>query len=290
MILTDETLWVVDHDEPRVGALEPRSGKLRRVVGATGSGPGEWRGPLSLAGVDSGRLYVFDGTQRNLSRLSRLGALEVQTTLEGLPLPTQVCLLGGPHLLSSQSIVKRAIHILTFDAKRSVIVHDQLLPFPELASAGIVGSQVQLRPTDRGCALAPLYGNAVVRVASDGSLNAPIQMIESVPIPLEVSRPVGGGRTSRTVAKGTVRGVLAVAELTSHLVVAFAGASAQRGRILDFYDVATGRYSGSLLFSETVRSLASRNNTLIIQSEDETGVVNFFAFRLGDSTKVERTQ
>jgi hypothetical protein len=66
-LATDDALIVVDQDGPNLKVFDRAEGSLRGVVGGPGDGPGEFRRPLAIVPLDSGRYAIFDQGKRVLS-------------------------------------------------------------------------------------------------------------------------------------------------------------------------------------------------------------------------------
>jgi tripartite motif-containing protein 71 len=57
---SDGKIYVADTDHGRIAVLQPETGACIRAFGRTGGGPGEFRGPVSLASDGNGGLWVAE--------------------------------------------------------------------------------------------------------------------------------------------------------------------------------------------------------------------------------------
>ena len=62
----DENIYITDYQDQDIKIFDP-SGKYIKTIGAKGDGPGEFRGILSVAVTEEGKLVVLDGAARRTS-------------------------------------------------------------------------------------------------------------------------------------------------------------------------------------------------------------------------------
>ena len=62
----DENIFITDYQDQDIKIFDP-SGKYIKTIGAKGDGPGEFRGILSVAVTEEGKLVVLDGAARRTS-------------------------------------------------------------------------------------------------------------------------------------------------------------------------------------------------------------------------------
>jgi hypothetical protein len=95
--LTDGRWLITDQDHLK---LYDRSGRLERVIGRKGSGPGEFRHILSACELRDGSIQVLDRQQRRISRFTATGR-HVSTTAVSEPLEFDGCFSDGTLLVRS---------------------------------------------------------------------------------------------------------------------------------------------------------------------------------------------
>ncbi|MCU0648842.1 MAG: hypothetical protein MUF00_12645, partial [Gemmatimonadaceae bacterium] len=78
------TIVVVDRDAPAVVFIGP-DGRVRRRVGRSGSGPGEYRSPELIGACAPGRVFVFDRMQQRVTVLDTAGRVERSQVLTAEP-------------------------------------------------------------------------------------------------------------------------------------------------------------------------------------------------------------
>ena len=67
--------------------------------------------------------------------------------------------------------------------------------------------------------------------------------------------------------------------MSDYTVIGFAGATAFKRRLLDFYATKTGGYVGSYILDGEVRSITAVGNRLAVISEDQVGLFRLDIFR-----------
>jgi hypothetical protein len=109
----DGVLALADVSEGNVKLFEP-DGRLRRIIGRKGRGPGEFISPRHPAFAPDGRLLVVDGQLGRLSRFTPVGDLEETVALEaGFPIMGFHLLPDGRYAISAPSSSKgRMIHLV----------------------------------------------------------------------------------------------------------------------------------------------------------------------------------
>lgn len=109
----DGVLALADVSEGNVKLFTP-DGRLRRIVGRKGRGPGEFVSPRHPAFMPDGRLLVVDGQLGRLTRFSADGELEHTVALEaGFPVMGFHLLPDGRYAVSAPSSSKgRMIHLV----------------------------------------------------------------------------------------------------------------------------------------------------------------------------------
>lgn len=109
----DGILALADVSEGNVKLFTP-DGRLSRIVGRKGRGPGEFIAPRHLAFAPDGRLFVVDGQLGRLSRFTSSGDLEQTVALEaGFPITGFHLLPDGQYVVAAPSSRRgRTIHVV----------------------------------------------------------------------------------------------------------------------------------------------------------------------------------
>jgi hypothetical protein len=109
----DGILALADVSEGNVKLFAP-DGRLHRILGRKGQGPGEFIAPRHLAFGPDGRLLVVDGQLGRLSRFTPDGNLEQTVTLEaGFPVMGFHLLPDGRYAVAAPSSSKgRMVHLV----------------------------------------------------------------------------------------------------------------------------------------------------------------------------------
>ena len=109
----DGILALADVSEGNVKLFAP-DGRLHRILGRKGQGPGEFIAPRHLAFDPDGRLLVVDGQLGRLSRFTPDGNLEQTVTLEaGFPVMGFHLLPDGRYAVAAPSSRKgRMVHVV----------------------------------------------------------------------------------------------------------------------------------------------------------------------------------
>jgi hypothetical protein len=116
----DGVLALADVSEGNVKLFEP-DGRLRRIIGRKGKGPGEFVSPRYLVFRPDGGLIVVDGQLGRLSQFSSGGELETTLPLDaGFPIQSFHVLPDGRYVVSAPSSRKGHMLHLVDTAGRTV--------------------------------------------------------------------------------------------------------------------------------------------------------------------------
>ena len=276
-----ERLYAVDGLNNRVTAFDARSGRILWSTGRRGSGPEELSGPDAVAAVSSG-LIVSDPGNMRLARLDTDGRFHEPVPLRNA-FPSALCELKDGSLLLPSSFAKTAF--LRVDTSGRVLQEIDS-PWPDLREGTVSYRVFRLAPTpDGGCIAALELGRGFARF--DGSrFLPPHRYVERFDLP-EITRgsqmvTLAGGRKVRQFTErvvGTRGGVLGIAVVDSLLAVGFAGETAHRGRVIDFYDWRTGEYRHSCRTPFPVGQMAAAEGTFFFLNETPEGYATILAAR-----------
>ncbi len=283
MYADSAALWIVDFSPARVVMLDAARGNTRRVVGRIGRGPGEWVGPLILLGRRRKEIGVFDSNLRRSSWMSEGTALLYQEPLNPGAGAGSACVLGDNGFLASTIARPNSTRLVRVSGSVPPVNSVSELPWPALRLIPAVASQVRMQATNDGCLVFPLYASGLARYDRSGTLTDTIHLIESSPSTVVDERKVTQGNAF-SVATGSAHGVNAAAHFGPLLVVAFGGRSAQRERLLDFYDWSTKQYVGSLKTALDVNRIAATASMLYLQMLDDDGLYRLQALRIVSRT------
>lgn len=277
-------LLVIDYSPASVVLFDATTGKLVRVIGKVGRGPGEWIGPLSIIGRRGREIGVYDSGLRRMTWIASSNASLRQEAIRGVSLSANACALSDDTNLYSFMARANATQIARSTSGSSTAITTEL-PWLSLRQETHVVSQVQLAQTNEGCLVFSRFATGLARYDRAGMLLDTIGLIETIPVPKVVVEKVARG-TSYGLASGIPQGVIGAARLGSYLVVAFGGRTKQRDRLLDFYDWTTGKYVGSLKTAYEINAIAATSSTLYLPMEDEDGLYVLQALRAaGDTPK-----
>jgi hypothetical protein len=292
LMIAEGTLFLSDFSGSRVFALDLHSGQPRWSFGRAGSGPGEFRGRIGFAGRKQDTILLWNWPTRRLTRVAPSGVLVGSTNIEARATLTSLCVLADGTMLGNKFVRNEAAMIALISEDGGEVLRLDSLPWKELRTILPVAAQYTLHSLSDGtCLLATSYWAGAVRIGSDGSIRDSVAIVESVPRPSAVVRSVTvdgnldaapGSRRgiSSRVTHPSVFTVLEVAELAQYIVLAFDGATNQKGHLLDFYHKATGGYAGSISTKGAIVTIAGSTNMLVIVTENESGLYQMNAFRL----------
>lgn len=278
MIASDHGVILVDDAYTRIVSMTAEEGKFEWMFGTKGSGPKEWRGPISLAGYSNNDLVVFDRTLRRLSTVSQSGAFVGSVQVTGIQTPNSICMVDNiiaiANTLNSNASKLTKINVLDGTAADT---HE--LPWPEFRDLPSIAAQVTAASTDGGCLIGSTYGSALAKISSTKHVFEPVASIEKSPTPITEWRETKFGK-GMTLGKGTTNGASALARVGRYVVVAFGGQTTFKRRLLDFYDWSTGVYAGTLIATGDVEAMAGFGDMLFLRTEDESGFYRIDAIRI----------
>ena len=246
----DETGFVVlDYYGSRVARFD-WDGNVRDFLGRRGGGPGEFLGARQLELDRHGILWVLDGDNARISGFDRQGQLVEEVSLDGLPI--------GP----SRFTVNPDGSVFRF-----MLNVEELVPY-EMDRAGTVrmGNPIHLQEGRHAFGLA-LQGLLTHTDSPDGwvyALGAGDGILpmrgnewdgrrwrypEAVPFPRQDRMRGRSGNTSVTTSRlsSPTFSALSVDTRDGILYVVFMGSTDEAGRLLERWELETGRYLDTVL-------------------------------------------
>lgn len=265
---TDQTVYVADKAGARVAAFSVEDGALRWIVGGRGSGPGEFRLPTALAVAPNGEVWVSDADNPRVTLISPTGHVVGDFTIDEGWYVEALCPLANGTMLAVVNDPKDALYRFNRDGE---IVARHSFPWKDLQDAPSLLRQSFLAAGEGGaCTLALGLGRGFADY--DGrQFTYTHPYVEDVQLPEVISTisDDGSRRSYRLSSPGGA--ALAVTRSDDTLIVAFAGESGHRGRVLDLYRAKDGAYLSSLLLPWSVHhgGMARRGDRYFFISQTE---------------------
>jgi hypothetical protein len=251
-----EHAYVLDGGGKRIVALRVADGTVAWMVGGAGGGPQEFAAPTALTLAPGGEVLVADHQNARITVIGPSGRVTGHIPFREFSYAQGICALAGGDILVATMEPERPIVRIS----REGVVEQRLdLPWPELRDVQPLARQAFLASTDdfRGCALALAVGRGFA-VYRDGAFPVASDYVEAVAPPqVEVASHGTDGRRSESARMR--RPEIAATDAAAGggtLAVSFQGTSASAGRIIDHYDLRTGRYLESYEFARPIQSLA----------------------------------
>lgn len=286
------TLILSDLNAKRIVALDLRHGKELWSFGRAGDGPGEFRGRTNIVGRNHDTVMLWNSDMKRLTRVGTDGRL-VSTLKVTVPASAHtLCVLGDGTMLLSKFIVQEVGLIAHVSADGNEILKLDSIPWHETRRLPPLASQsLTYSLEDGSCMLAASYWAGVVRLNESAEITDSLRLIEHVPLPSASVRHViiqpglypETGPVPRPAINSSIdEGVSTTGDLTAvsgYFVLAFGGSTAMKGRLLDFYDRATGQYAGSLTTVGRVKTIAGSGDTFAIITEDDIGLYRLDVYK-----------
>lgn len=264
IVADDEHVYVLDGGGKRVIALRLADGSLSWIVGRAGGGPQEFAAPVALGLDRAGNVLVADHQNARISVIDRSGRMTDHIPFRDFAYAQGLCALADGDILLSTMESERPIVRISRDG----VVKQRLdLPWPELRDVPPIARQAYLASTDdfRACGLALAVGRGLA-VYRDGDFAVASDYIEAISPPqVEVDeRQTQGGRSVTTHMARPNVAATDVASAVGTLAVSFKGKSPSAGKIIDHYDLQTGRYIESYEFTRPIQKLARVGNRYLL--------------------------
>lgn len=239
------------------GAMELRAfatdGRQLWRTGRKGSGPGEFRNAMDLKVLPNGELQVLDMGSRRVTTVSSTGKL-VRTipvrfsSSRFIPLAdTTLVGLTADDSGAFWSAVNR----------RGDVVQRGVAP-PSIANHSSLTKEMFTTRLGAGAAVAFRWSDKIAILNASGGVARILDGVEPLPFPAIKSYPMKVGKFTGQVSRidpKAVPGALSIASSGQQIFVLFAGATANRGHIIDVYDARTGGYVGSQLLPNAAQEL-----------------------------------
>lgn len=263
--------YVVDWSERHVVALRNTDGRKLWSAGRRGSGPGEFSELMFLGTTPDGLIAAIDQASRRMSYYARDGSHVRDVSLLRLGgAPESFCMLPDGNQLFA-SFAADSLIVLSRSGDRIRAIPK---PSPVRDPKGGL-NQVLLRSDAIGarCAAALYLGVGFSQVSLEGE-TAIHPYIEDVPLPTWTYSAAGADSlTSDALAAldTFVRG--------DTLWVLFEGGSSLQRRILDAYDLRSGRYLSSLTLPTRANKFAWAGDLLVLEAGQGDGTFALVAVR-----------
>lgn len=263
----DDGVYVFDAGTMRVVALSRLDGGARWTFGRRGSGPGEFRQFAAMTARPQGGVLALDRASFRLTSLAASGSVldgEQDDMREARP--TSVCPMGRGSYVGA-SMASRLPLLVRLDSTGEAAPLLRV-PWPAMDTLSVIARQSLVVSDQAGatCMLTPFYGRGFARVTEHG-IAFSADYVEQVPPPTVVERRDGRGQVS-SIGRGSVRAVLDAAVTDSLLAILFEGRTADRGRVVDYYDVRDGRYLHSVRLDHRFDRLALAGGVTYLLSRE----------------------
>ncbi len=249
-------------------AMVDWEGSILWYAGARGGGPGELAHPRALKVDEEGTAWVLDVQNHRITGYDLEGRLAGELSLQALDfVPHEFAVGPGAE---SFFLARPDGGIQPVEVGRDGTVRSgRTLTFPESRNAPPLALQWDLPsdPESGRWVVALSFGDGFVRYQGLDPLGGFLPWVEHVPlvqVEVRVEGRPGLGEYSRT--QRVVDPVFAsqgAAIMGPRLLISFGGRTENRGRLLDVYDMADGRYRGSLLLP-TVGWISAWDGRLVL--------------------------
>lgn len=246
-------LYVVDYGDKAVKAFD-WGGRLAWAVGRHGRGPGEFMNPTDVQVDAEGNVWVNDPPNNRVTVLRPDGGVAAMFAPEK-PAHRLLPLHDGTFL----GIGSAGEGLLGYRYAPGGKVAGTLGLPASLRGVGMLArdGRVAVAPTGRAVVITFLYGDRLILWNSAARRLTALPGVEPVAFPgLLHWRTPEGARVTRLALDAT-RATLSVTADDRFAYLLFGGRTAQAGRIVDRYELATGRYAGSYLLPQPVTGITA---------------------------------
>lgn len=276
-----ERVYVADLGSNRVVALDAANGEPAWVAGRQGSGPEEFLRPAALALLPGSRLAVSDTRNGRIAVMSTAGEF-LETFRVDDPEINGMCGMADTTLITVASREGPMIARYSLDG---VELSRLDLPWDDLEKVSSLARQAtaSVGPDGHECVIALTLGRGFA-ILRDSSFRDVHDYVEAVPVP-HVEVTVTGNADNQNVRQrlvDAIRAARAVVLTQDRFYVAFYGATADAGRILDEYE-RDGAYRHSHRLPATPSEMIGLDGTFYIITNLE-GVPTLTALRLREGT------
>jgi hypothetical protein len=268
LAVTSRGLIVVyDMGTYSVRAFSP-DGREMWSTGRKGSGPGEFQSASDIEPLNDGGVAVLD------NELSRLTILDSQGRVKD----TSPLAFGGTQLVpldggSAFGITAHDLRLLWRAVYPQARVGEGALPADISVDKSIIRSNVTAKAGASTSVVAFMWSSRVLFLDAKGAITTQWDGPELLSLPRAVTTAVSiPGLKNAAVTRvdpKAVRGASAVAATTNRAFVVFDGATPDRRRIVDVFDLPSGRYAGSYRLPERAAAIAALSDDRIVTLHDE---------------------
>lgn len=247
------TVYVVDYGDVRVKAFD-WSGRLVWAAGRSGRGPGEFVNPTDIQVDAGGNVWVNDPPNNRVTVLRPDGSVAAMFA-PGKPAHRLLPLHDG----SSWGIGSAGKGALGYRyAPGGRIVGRLGLP-PSLRGVGMLArdGRAAIAPSGRAVVITFLYGDRLVLWNTAADRLTAFPGVEAVGFPAVLRWRTREGVVATRLALDATPATLSVTADDRYAYLLFGGRTAHAGRIVDRYELATGRYAGSYLLPRRVAGITA---------------------------------
>lgn len=269
MAADQKHVYVADAAAFRVVAFRTADGSTAWTAGRRGSGPAEFLSLTAMAVEPSGTLLVADPQNGRLAVVAADGTILRHVPLRHVSYVQSLCaLMDGPTLLATLDADAPIVLV----APDGALVRRVPLPWPDLEEHAPLSRQAYLASggTHQSCVLALILGRGF-SIFRDGRFDQGHPYVEAFDLPeVEVSVSKQGQTTRRQQQLRNRRiAALAVAGDSATFAVVFQGETNHAGRLIDVYDIDTGEYLHSYVFTRPVHELARAGGLYFVLQEHD---------------------
>ena len=246
-------LYVVDYGDTRVKAFD-WTGRLAWASGRRGAGPNEFTNPTDLQLDPRGNLWVYDPPNGRVTILRPDGKVEDMISLRTL-FQRVVPLADG----SFWGIGSGTEGVLGYRFERggklagTVNLPTALGKVSPMALDG----RVAVAPGGQAAVMTFLYADRLVLWNGATRRLTTAAGVEPIAFPGVLEWKGSGGAVVSRLSLDATPATLATTADDRYAYVLYGGKTRQAGRIVDRYDLATGRYAGSYLLPRRVSGIAA---------------------------------
>jgi hypothetical protein len=274
-------IYVFDAGDQSLKSLSG-SGRLLWRVGREGSGPQEFRKVRDLSIGIAGKVLVADQTNERLSVYDSAGQLEKEITLRYLDASIEQVIEIAPDTFLVWALGRPDSEPLVILDEAGSIVERADAPFEIASSVPFLGAQAKIG-TDARRPGRWVYAFIFVDRWRTLQRLMPIseerRYIEPLPVP-EVEIETDGRASFSSRMRNAVQGALSLSVVGDTAFVLFRGRTAERGRLVDLYDIESGSYLGSILLPGAASALAATHDRLVLLSRDPYPQVTSLRYHL----------
>lgn len=247
VVADEQRLYVLDGIGSQLVAFDATSGSPAWQVGGTrGQAPGEFEMPGSISLGERGTLLVADGGNQRLTVFSRSGDHLSEIPLNGVIPSDGVCTLDDGSFLENNVVFGSPVVRIDSSGNR---LSEHALPWPDAAQLPKAAFYLQFLPHRKGCVVIVTGGRgwALFRGGEWHPTRRYVEWFDVPEVDVQTTRePRGrdGAMVDVTYEHITNRryATLGATVVGDTLLVPFEGETEDAGRVIDLYDIPSGRY------------------------------------------------